>query len=130
MTTKRTNRAATVPPGALSEEQARSAGEEQAAVLNGHVSDSGWRVEVTEHPLHGTGYVWRIINDYHIVVTPAPKENGHGAGFNAWYQFAAHVTVRADTPFLAIAGLLNVWEARNNEARRAVDRLRLTMGRG
>lgn len=130
MTTTRTIRAAPVPPGALSEEQARAAGEEQAAALNAHVSDSGWQVEVIENPLRGTGYVWRIINDYRVVVVPAPKENGRSAGFNAWYQFSPQVTVQADTPYLAIAGLLSVWEARSNEARRAVDRLRMTMGKG
>lgn len=130
MTITTTYRAATVPPGAMSEQDARAAGETEAAALNQYASDSGWRVEVIAHPLHGTGYTWRIINDYRIVVAPAPKENGKGAGFIAWYEFSPQVTVKDSTPFLALSSLLNAWETRSDEARRAVDRLRLTMGKG
>lgn len=127
MTTK-TKRAPIAAPAPLTEEQARAAAQRVAEALD-NLTEPGWQVHVSEHPLSGAGYVWRLTNTYGVAIVPAPLSNGKPDGYIARHEQAPKIEAKAETPFRALAGLMQAWENRSDEALRVCGRMRRTMGR-
>ena len=118
MTIVTTYRAAIVPPGAMSEQDARATGAIVADLLN-DLTTQRWTVTVVEAPLAGTGYSWQVKSQSAVVVYPAPKVNGKPDGYLAHYERTNEIVTRGMTPYSAVTALYNAWHERYLRAREA-----------
>ena len=118
MTITTTYRAAIVPPGAMSEHDARAAGAVVADLLS-DLTTQRWTVTVVEAPLAGSGYSWQAKSQSAVVVYPAPKVNGMPDGYLAHYERTNEIVTRGMSPYSAVTALYNAWHERYLRAREA-----------